>query len=436
MKKTKRILAMLLVVVMALSVMPLAAFAADSVSLTGDYYDVDDTGAVTGAGTTNPEQTVTDTGSDASVTYSKTAEATSNDNEFEITLNVETMQDLAEIETTEAASVVLVFNVDDSMDYTMDDLVPGIPGWSIDLARWTTAKKVAVEFIESFLADPNSGNQISIVVYGGSFFSAFGVKSTDHPVYATICDWISADDTDAIETVKATFVGYEAMSPIDIYYAGLSSISLREAVFNDSTGTMYGGSSNAQAGFKGATEQLGDSDLNVNNDQYVVFMASSAADDSDDLARGSTRDLTQTSQDAINEAGLLKSAFPDCTLYTVGFYDDTLSNVVLQKSADGGTDGNNPYVDEFFYATDAAGLAVAYETILSKVYTASQAWTVTDPMPEYVTVDSDFIDNLPDYCTWDSDSNTLVWDLTKCTPTTDTSGSTTVYTTPSPIPSR
>ena|GEM_PF-7132079 len=127
--------------------------------------------------------------------------------------------------------------------------------------------------------------------------------------------------------------------------------------------------------------------------------------------------LTQTSRDAINEAGLLKSAFPDCTLYTVGFYDDTLNNTVLRKSEDGGLDGNNPHVNEFFYAADADELAVAYEKILSKVYTASQAWTVTDPMPDYVTVDSDFIASLPDSCTWDSASNTLVWDLTKCTPT-------------------
>ena len=426
MKKTKRILAMLLVVVMALSVMPLTAFAADSVSLTGEYYDVDDTGAVTGTGKTNPVQTVTDAGSDASVTYSKTAAATSNDNEFEITLNVETMQDLAEIETTGPASVVLVFNVDDSMDCTIDNLPPAHPTWDISDSRWTAVKKAAEKFIDGFLADPNSGNEVSIVVYGGNQYAVRDMKISEYTGSATpwrlICDW-----TSNATAAKATF-NYEVVAESTIITAaGLTDASsLRKAVFGD-TNNYYGLSSNAQVGFIGATTQLGS--YNPGNAPYVVFMSTGEADDCESIHIGGYRDLTVSVPAAIAEAGNLKSMYSACTLYTVGFGSVAQTSKVLLESADGGLDGNNPYVDEYFSADDGDELEILYETILSQIYTASQAWTVTDPMPDYVTVDSDFIDSLPDYCTWDSASNTLVWDLTKCTPTESTDGSgKTIYT--------
>lgn len=247
MKKTKRLLAIVLAMVMTLSGLTINAFAADeSVSL-GNYYDVDEYGNVTGKGTTDPEKTVTDTESDAYVNMSKTAAATGNDNEFEITLNVETMQDMEEVETTESASVVLVFDVSDIMDRTIDDKFPGDSEWKLEDTMWTALKKVAIEFITEFLA-ANPNNQISIVVYGGSSYSVSNRKvNSDYIVYKTICDW-TCDANEAI----GSFDIYDTVSEeTKLAIGSSSSLSLRNEVFGDSA-ARYGGSTNSQAGFVGA----------------------------------------------------------------------------------------------------------------------------------------------------------------------------------------
>ena len=61
MKKMKRLLAILLAAVMSLSGLPLNAFAVDSVSLTGDYYDMDEDGGDPNVEAKDLNQTITDT---------------------------------------------------------------------------------------------------------------------------------------------------------------------------------------------------------------------------------------------------------------------------------------------------------------------------------------------------------------------------------------
>ena len=440
MKKTKRLLALLLTMVLMLSGIPLNAFAEDgSVSLTNEYYDVDENGEVTGTGQGNAERTVPDTGSGASVTYSKTAAAMSNDNEFEITLNVETMEDLAEIETTEPVSVVLVLDVSHNMDWMIEPaaggrvaVMPGMSEWDVSGTCWTQLKEKAKIFIEELLA-ANPENQVSITIFTGIIWSGAGLAKLWNPtVHATICDWTS----DADEAIDS-FYGYEyasaeapyALNGYDNAYRDYND-SLSASVFNLGSeagrpATSYGGSINGQAAFQSAREKLATDDSG--NGQYVIIMGPAAVEDSYDMNIGvypnSLAKVTPANADAIEEAAALKSEYQECTIYTIGVTDfsggayDELAALLPT---------NNSAVSAYYPVDNAGDLEIALNTISSEVYTTSHAWTVTDPMPDYVTFNG-VTAHTADDC-WEFEDDTLAWDLTKCTPTETMVGGKTVYT--------
>ena len=401
MQKTKKLLSLLLIMAMMLSCMPISTLAADSdaiVSLTGDYYEVDATGSIVeGTETDDPKQTITDGDTGAYVKMSKTAAATANDNEFEITLNVETMENVAELSIPSAASVVLVLDASDSMDSTIDEIQPSDPGWSLNDTRWTALKNAAARFIEDLLGDGTTNNQVSIVIYGGISYDGDGEE-----VHKTICDWTS-EPIEAIESFNFQVVG-----PYAAYRIGATDQdSLRYCYFN--TASYSNGSTNCQAGFRGAIEQLGDSELIAANAPYVIYM-------SDGMANCSYSDpgYMYTAADyAIQEAGILKDEYPRCTLYTVGFSWSAEYSTVLRPY-----DGQygNPYVDQYFYADDADTLVNIYSSVASSITMFSEAWTVTDPMPDYVTLDvSSIIAETAASCSLGG-NNVLTWDLKNCEP--------------------
>lgn len=370
MKKTKRLLAVVLAIVMTLSGLSLNALAEDSsVSLTGDYYDVDDTGAVTGTGTTDPEKKIEDENSDAYVNMSKTAAATGNDNEYEVTLNVETMEDMETIETTEPVSVVLVFKATNSMDYSIDYDSNGKPishndsGWSLDETRWSAMKDAAEDFIEKLL-EANPNNQISIVVYGGQEYEQMTLtglkKKYEVPldpetevytnsgidgllkVHETLCDWTS----DA-EVAIASFDNYEVVTEDCATFLGMQAgSSLQYGLFGEDN-RKVGQTANCEAGFEVAIEQLNNNLYDSQNTPYVVYMSDLEATDSYQIAPYSEFNIDKANIDAIAKSKELKETINNCTLYTIGVGAISKDAVVLNPSEE-----NNPYVDEFFYADD------------------------------------------------------------------------------------
>lgn len=71
---------------------------------------------------------------------SKDITGTDKENEFLVTLKVETTEQESTMTATSGADVVLVFDVSTSMDYTTGGTAPGGRGWKLSNTRWTAAE--------------------------------------------------------------------------------------------------------------------------------------------------------------------------------------------------------------------------------------------------------------------------------------------------------
>lgn len=207
----KRLISLLLLVMLVLSYVPNAAFAAGR-DVIGQYYELDENGnIIESTGTDNPEKTIVDEETGNYVNYSKVISETGTPNEYSISFSVETTQKLDDIEVSNQADVVLVFDVSTSMDYTTAGLRPDAEGWSLDKTRWAAQKEAAKAFIEGLLVgDGNSAHQVSIVIYGGMASSADTTLA-----HKTICDW-----TSSAEEAIAAFDEYEVVCQLPEVCAG------------------------------------------------------------------------------------------------------------------------------------------------------------------------------------------------------------------------
>lgn len=155
-------------------------------------------------------------------------------------------------------------------------------------------------------------------------------------------------------------------------------------------------------------------------------MSAGVTDDSMDISIGKTRNSALALEHALEKVKELKDEFEDCTIYTLGFGSNAADSAILQKSEEDGLDGNNPSVDAYYNAADADELSIAYGEILTNVTVSSQAWTVTDPMPKYVTLPQSAIDALKadtnNKVVYDAITDTLTWDLANSTPAESTDG--------------
>ncbi|MCL1872933.1 MAG: hypothetical protein FWF85_02315, partial [Clostridiales bacterium] len=430
MNKTKKQLVTLFTMVFILLCLAIGSSALEGVlasdkvaELTGKYYDLDEFDEIAikdgkRMEYDDPEQTLLNKDKDgnlitsAFINYSKSARDGENPNEFEIELKVETIDDIRNILVYYPASVVLVLDVSSSMDFMVDtnalggEIKPGDSGWDISGTRWNVMKETIKDFIEKLLR--NSNNQVSIVVYGGSTImvspNGAGTPGTieDGIDHKTICNW-----TNNILTAISSFDKYEIVSTeYESYRSVVSTNALRRDVFGDMW-NVYG-ATNCQAGFRGAIGQLRDGTRKIVNDPFVLYL-------SDGKASGSYEDrlvLTEpvSARNAITEAGKLKSEFSNCTLYTVGLSQDAIGSIVLQKDPDPAV--GNPYVDDYFPAENAKDLSIVYETLLKEIYELSQAWMVTDPMSDYVSLDVGSIgvkDPYPN--SFSVSGDTVIWDL-------------------------
>jgi hypothetical protein len=160
-KTKKRVLSLVLALVMALSLLPTAAFALGESS----DQQIDNRGGVTyykGEGTS---QTIVDQKSDYDVSVSKTIAGTGTENQFEITLEVTTTQKLDELKVSADAAVVLVMDVSNSMKKTLG----GADTSDTSKMRITMAKTAAKDFLEKYAdVEGDATRMISVVEFGAS----------------------------------------------------------------------------------------------------------------------------------------------------------------------------------------------------------------------------------------------------------------------------
>ena len=382
--RLKKSMVLFLACLMLVSMLPMTALAAVSAQGAKQYYDE--------YGVEVTDATEIASGNYA-VALEKSIKATENENEYEITLTVDTTARIVETEKIVGADIVLVFDVSSSMDYTVSGTAPGKSnGWKLDDTRWTALKTAATSFIEKMLPEGTS-NRISIVVYGGSNNNS---REYNH---ATLCDW-----TSNAAKAKASYSSYDVVSQSYISYATYTT-SLRRAVFED-TGTSYG-ATNCQAGFY-AAEQMLDT-AREGTLPYVVYMSDGDANryigectqstgwgsshthsfDCQVSLNGGTCTSTNNSTYAVRaaqaQATQLKTKCPKATLYTVGF-GTSATNAVMNKTY-------NTAVDESYITSNAADLLTVYDYVAEQIELTANPWTVIDPMGTQVLLDVSIEEN-------------------------------------------
>lgn len=387
----KRVLSLFLAFVMVFGLLPTAAFAATNDGQIGKYVELNADNTIQ-AGTETATSTKTIQDPNGYVIMSKDITGTDKENEFLVTLKVETTEQESTMTATSGADVVLVFDVSTSMDYTTGGTAPGGRGWKLSNTRWTALKAAAESFITGLLA--NSKNRVSIVIYGG-WNGGFGNPT----VHKTICNWTS----DA-QTAINTFKNYDVVCQNYVNQQGVTNkTSLRKAYLNDN-GTDYG-ATNCQAGFRGAWQALNarPNDASTQeNSQYVIYMSDGEAN--------KYYDGYGSESAAKSEAGVLKTNYPDSTLYTVGFGLGDNGNNVMSPSGKNG----NKSVDRYYPADDADQLEIVYNNINTAITLRSKAWEVTDPMGAMIEFGE--IKTAVGTAVAREENGTLTWTIRKDTP--------------------
>lgn len=322
------------------------------------------------------------------IKISKSAEATSTENEFKITLTVDSKDRIVSTEKIVGADIVLVFDLSSSMDGQ----------------NWTSLKSSANSFINKMLGADSSGeNRISIVAYSRT--------------YAMLQDW-----TGSAQTAKNSYKDYDSASALN-RHLGVSS------------GT------NCQAGFYAADAMLDSARPKALT--YVVYMSDGEANsyyadlncsrehdhkrscyqittdvERADAVFADNSYTTEGTEAAKLQAARLKNNHSDTKVITVGL--GTGSNAVLdpkhtskvtitegyveltctnprhkdrwdhdfscytwvpavtQDVADG-----NTAVDEF-HPSSTDSITSIYDSIATQIVLESNPWTVTDHMSNYV----------------------------------------------------
>lgn len=387
----KRVLSLFLAFVMVFGLLPTAAFAAANDGQIGKYVELNADNTIQ-AGTETATSTKTIQDPNGYVIMSKDITGTDKENEFLVTLKVETTEQESTMTATSGADVVLVFDVSTSMDYTTGGTAPGGRGWKLSNTRWTALKAAAESFITGLLA--NSKNRVSIVIYGG-WNGVFGNPT----VHKTICNWTS----DA-QTAINTFKNYDVVCQNYVNQQGVTNkTSLRKAYLNDN-GTDYG-ATNCQAGFRGAWQALNarPNDASTQeNSQYVIYMSDGEANE--------YYDGYGSESAAKSEAGVLKTKYPHSTLYTVGFGLGDNGNNVMSPSGKNG----NKSVDKYYPADDADELEIVYNNINTAITLRSKAWEVTDPMGAMIEFGE--IKTAVGTAVAREENGTLTWTIRKDTP--------------------
>ena len=426
----KRLLAMSMAVLMLLGLFPTSAFAVEGDDVVyGTYVD-----GVWTEGTGTGTYTDEDTG----VTLSKTAEATGNPNEYEVTLQVVT----STTETTTppgAAATVLVIDVSGSMKYCAEcgssaskdgayyhaadcELSTGTttigggrgqPSITVgsavqsDETRLYAAKAAAISFLDSYKGTTSgTGRYVSVVKF-----------STNASVAQ---EWVDVSTEKGYSQAESAINGLSANGGTNLerglYTANsqltqdavksISADAKNVIVLTDGIPTYYGegsGKNNTPAG----PGSIGCPDVNE-------ATAATAAE----LQKNATVYTVcfgAAGQKCWNDTDDCKGCDEEHNASDAPTVDAFLSGSVASSS------------DKAYDADNTDGLNEAFEAITETITSGltGNGMTVTDPMGEGVTAD---IDDLVSVVTDDSDGTGFTWDLSKTEPVVATSGSVTTYT--------
>ncbi len=410
-KKSSRPLALLLTIVMLFSLLPMSALA---ITLVSDaqierngasplYHTLNTAGESTGSSTT---ASVTSRASDPKVEISKTIEGTSEENVFDITLTVKTRQKTSTTITSPDAAAVLVIDSSTSMNGT----------------KLTSAKAAAINFAKTFAADANGAHRYIAVVQFDEGSSTL-IGWTD----AATLTWAATPDNSITKKINAlttaNYTNPEAGLQIAYNLMNLTTVS-GVAATNKFVVLLTDGSPNAYLGSvtDRTTNTTGFPTSKVNIEYNNNFGSTTAANKAGAVAANITGTGT-------NQLGI--------KLYSVcyGASNDRI----------GGTSSSYPTVltwltsisTRCFSADNTDQLNQSFDSIIKQIQLITKAWTVSDPMGQYIVFDTDYngrsprniaVDSSSNIRNFSTASNTLVWNLNGETHTTTGSTGNELYT--------
>ena len=404
----KRLVALIMVMALALSLVPVGATGGGSKTDNGEtakseqaskqiensdgntlYYDYKN-GSFASEGSTDfvKENNGGDT---HHVEVSKTITPTGTENQFDITLQVQTTEAIETSTKQPDAAVVLVIDVSPSMEYCANcGQEKGHKQWceERDKSRLDAAKEAAKAFLETYAGfegetytDPGAARYVSIVAYGGYAYTL--VETMD----------LHGDSTQATQ-------------------AQLTQLNQKIDGIDDTIS-----STNIDAGLKLAQDKL-EEVSNIDN-KFVVLLTDGEPNRSGDYLNGNgyvlptdypeeykshqqghwwvdMRDYENPAKRAMYIQNKLSATF-----YSICFDTD-----------DGVQKWMNSFSDKCVSADNASDLETAFEDIVFRLLLSVQAWRVTDPMAKYITYegqtdsghDKDAID-------FNSQKKTLNWNL-------------------------
>ena len=397
----KRLVALIMVMALALSLVPVGATGGGSKTDNGEtakseqasmqiensdgntlYYDYEN-GSFASEGSTDFVKENND-GDTHHVEVSKTITPTGTENQFDINLQVQTTEAIETSTKQPDAAVVLVIDVSPSMEYCANcGQEKGHEWWcqERDKSRLDAAKEAAKAFLETYAGfegetytDPGAARYVSVVVYGGNA--------------RVLQDTMDIHGNTETETK-----------------ANLETITSAIDRINDTINAT-----NIDAGLKTAENELGDVS-NIDN-KFVVLLTDGEPnrDTGENLSSGQGYTIPQSypwdGHGSDNYTNPAKRAMYiqnklGATFYSICFDTD-----------DGVQEWMNSFSDKCVSADNASDLETAFEDIVFRLLLSVQAWRVTDPMAKYITYegqtdsghDKDAID-------FNSQKKTLNWNL-------------------------
>lgn len=400
-KRMKRTLALALSLVMVLGLLPAAAFAArvedeyDSTAQiekqSGDavYYTYQDGTFVKGENPTDPWSVNTQNASVPEVKTSKTIAGTNTENEFEITLKVETTQRIEETHSTPDAAVVLVVDLSGSMAYC-SECGREIGEWhkrrckydgqvTEQQTRLYEAKQAAKDFLKAYVGidkdtnaytDPNAARYVSIVGYSNGGHGSWqgqqyveqilGWTDLHGETEAATRQKLTAADT-AISGMVYDNWPYEVGTNTD---AGLKAA---ENLWANAPSTASGAISNR------FTILLTDGEPNTNTGENLRESDGYKTPSGYSGYRGdSYNNPAKRAYKIMNTYG--SKVFSVCFGWSDGY------------------NWLNKFSNECENADNADKLHVAFETFIDRIQMAIDAWRVQDPMGSAMSTTKDMVD--------------------------------------------
>ena len=433
-KGRNRLLAGLLTIVMVLGLLPAGAFAQES------------------SGTVVYEKEAWTYAADQRVAHRKTIEKTG-ENQFEITLDVKTVEEIREQVISPDAAVVLVMDVSNSMKETLDGKEPD----KEEQQRIYQAKAAARNFIDDFAAGAGDAQRkVALVEFGSSAYtvqgwtdpasakSAVDNVSINFPYPACTIEGSHTHDVNTIEWGGFFGLQWRCSVPGCPYYVNKSwweggelawytlfnrgyEGHTHQQTFDGPHGDVMtdGGGTNIEGGLQLADNLLGSGEVADIGNRYVVLITDGVPTYHTYKSRdNSSLTFVEGQQgggnyaqkaDYENVPNVANAIKEDATLYTVSYASDRVKDTVGNLSIDA-------WLSTFANKNVAAGDNIDFGLgqISSIIQNQAKAWILTDPIPgeNFIVFDPADNPNIPDasvnpdnVLTYDSAKKELTWNL-------------------------